>query len=130
MSVESLAAATALDALPGLVIPAGLFTFLGLIGVALIKQYYNWKNSVPKQQSDHIKRLTDERNEAVKDRDTLYDQLERTRDLKNIVTGRAQAAELLAQRYSTQIADLTEKITELNLQITQLRQEVARLQSP
>ena len=113
--------------LPDFALPAGVAGAIALFLATLVKSYYSNRNSIQKQQSEHIIRLTAERNETVVERDKLYDQLEQARRDKSLSDERAQSASLLAARQVATVSDLNAVIAEKNARISLLEARIVSL---
>lgn len=98
----------------------GIAAAFALIAVALIKARSSDRETVIKTQQSHMDRLTIERNDAVKDRDQTFDEVEAWRSRYIAADERAAVAERLAREMTQQVKVLAEQVAEL-------KQEVERL---
>lgn len=105
----------------------GIFGAIALVVVTLIKARSTDRQNILTQQSAHMDRLGKERNDAVTERDEAYKDAEDWRlkyeqEIRKRIEAETKAAtaDAMNLQMQTQIAELTD-------QVTQLRTEVARL---
>ncbi len=112
----------------------GVATAVTTIFVALLKSRSGTRETVIKTQQDHMARLTQERNDAVKERDTAYEDADGWREkYEHELTARieasaeAHASRLMVKSLEGEVARLTTQVAQNTTEMVRLRADVRAL---
>lgn len=111
------------EILSGLPLPAGIIGMVTIIVVTLIKVRSTDKDRFAAEQTKHIERLKTEREEADARADRYLGLLDEEVRKRQEAEAKAAALEIVNQRFSNQIEELTEQVAQLRVEVEQLKQQ-------